>query len=428
MRRTLFILGVVILSGLIGTRAISQSRSTGAQLAVVGGTIYPSPTETPIRDGVVLINDGKIVAVGRRGAVQVPRGATVIEATGSTITAGFWNSHVHFLERMWNDAATLPASDLNRQFQMMLTRYGFTSVFDIWSSLENTRRLRDRVESGEVVGPRIRFTGPAMFTRGAAESPEMEISPPAVWASQGFMPMERIQLRRVAEASDAVEQARKLLDGGVDGVKLYVGPGRNSPGMSDGLIQAVVKESHSRGKLVFVHPTSTANLLASVRAGVDVLAHTTPQSDPWNESVLAEMKGAHVAVIPTLTFWRYLLRHDPASRADKQEEAGIAQLRAWVNAGGEVLYGTDLGYMTIYDPTDEYVLMAKAGMTFARILASLTTAPAERFGDSRRLGRIAPGFTADLTILRNDPSKDIRALAGVDYTLRDGKVIYRSPR
>lgn len=232
----------------------------------------------------------------------------------------------------------------------------------------------------------------------------------------------------MAEASDAVDQAKKLLDGGVDGVKLYVGPGRGSPGMSDSLIQAVVKEAHGRGKLVFVHPTSTANLLASVRAGVDVLAHTTPQSDPWNESVLAEMKEAHVAVIPTLTFWRYQLRHEPMSRADKVEETGIGQLRSWVDAGGVVLYGTDLGYMTIYDPTDEYVLMAKAGMTFPRILASLTTAPAERFGESKRLGRIAPGFTADLTILRNDPSKDIRALAGVDYTLRDGKVIYRSPR
>jgi hypothetical protein len=65
-------------------------------------------------------------------------------------------------------------------------------------------------------------------------------------------------------------------------------------------------------------------------------------------------------------------------------------------------------------------------MTFSQILASLTTAPAERFGASKRLGRVAPGLAADLTILRNDPSKDIRALAAVQYTIRDGKVIYRS--
>jgi imidazolonepropionase-like amidohydrolase len=93
-----------------------------------------------------------------------------------------------------------------------------------------------------------------------------------------------------------------------------------------------------------------------------------------------------------------------------------------------VLFGTDVGYVTQYDPTEEYALMAKAGMTFPQLLASLTTAPAERFGASRQLGRIAPGLAADLTVLRNDPSKDIRALGAVQYTIRDGRFIYRSSR
>jgi imidazolonepropionase-like amidohydrolase len=67
-------------------------------------------------------------------------------------------------------------------------------------------------------------------------------------------------------------------------------------------------------------------------------------------------------------------------------------------------------------------------MTFRQILASLTVAPAERFGVFRQLGRIASGFSADLTVLRGDPSKEIRALATVQYTLRVGKIIYRAPR
>jgi imidazolonepropionase-like amidohydrolase len=174
VRRTLLVLSVVILSGVLGTRTISQTRSTRAQLAVVGATIHTSPTEEPIRNGVVLVEGAKIVAVGRRGSERVPQGTDVIDAAGSTITAGFWNSHVHFLERMWMDPAKVPASDLTRQFQMMLTRYGFTSVFDIWSSWENTRQLRERVESGEVAGPRIRATGPAMFPKGAAATAYME--------------------------------------------------------------------------------------------------------------------------------------------------------------------------------------------------------------------------------------------------------------
>jgi imidazolonepropionase-like amidohydrolase len=168
--------------------------------------------------------------------------------------------------------------------------------------------------------------------------------------------------------------------------------------------------------------------MASVRAGVDVLAHTTPQSGPWDKSVLAAMTNARVALIPTLSFWRYQLRHERISAADAVEDSAVEQLRSWVGVGGEVLYGTDLGWVTIYDPTSEYLLMAKAGMTFPQILASLTTAPAARFGSSSQLGRIAVGLTADLTVLRSDPAKDIRALAGVDYTFRDGKVIYRSPR
>lgn len=429
MRRTLLILGVVVLSGSLGARALSQSLNTNAQFALVGGTIYASPTEEPIRNGVILIDGDKIVAVGRRASVRVPRGIDVIDCTGSTITAGFWNSHLHFLERKWTDAATLPASELSRQLQTMITQYGFTSVFDTWSMWDNTRRLRDRVESGEIAGPRIRSTGQATFPKGAAATPQMEMATQAAWGALGFMPLEKIQIPRVADASEAVEAARKLLDEGTDGLKLYaVTPGRNGAALPDSVIQALVKEGHSRGKPVFAHPTSTAGLMASVRAGVDVLAHTTPQSGPWDESVLAAMTQAGVALIPTLTLSRYELRHERLSLAEGFEETAIGQLRGWVRAGGVVLFGTDVGYMTAYDPTEEYALMAKAGMTFPQILASLTTAPAERFAASKQLGRIAPGLAADLTILRSDPSKDIRALAAVQYTIRDGKVIYRSSR
>jgi imidazolonepropionase-like amidohydrolase len=71
-------------------------------------------------------------------------------------------------------------------------------------------------------------------------------------------------------------------------------------------------------------------------------------------------------------------------------------------------------------------LMSQAGMSFRQILASLTTAPAERFGESEHLGRIATGFQGDLVVLKADPSRDLRALTAVQYTLRAGKIIYRA--
>jgi len=395
-------------------------------LALVGGTVYASPTDAPIRDAVVLVRDGRIAAVGDRRSLRVPQDVQIIDCAGLTITAGFWNSHVHFLQRKWADAAKTPASELERQLQEMLTQYGFTSVFDTWSMWENTRRLRDRIESGEVAGPRILSTGEAIFPKGVAPA---QAATQAAWGALGFMPSEGLQVARVEEPVEAVAAAKKLLDAGTDGIKLYaVTIGRNGVALPEPVIQALVKEAHGRGKLVFAHPTTESGLMAAVRASVDVVTHTTPQSGPWSESVPTAMTQARIALIPTLTLWRYELRHERISLGETFEKTAIDQLRSWVRAGGVTLFGTDVGYMTEYHPAREYVLMGDAGMTFAQILASLTTAPAERFAASRKTGRIAPGFDADLTVLRGDPANDVRLLAAVQYTLRDGKTIYRAPR
>jgi imidazolonepropionase-like amidohydrolase len=81
--------------------------------------------------------------------------------------------------------------------------------------------------------------------------------------------------------------------------------------------------------------------------------------------------------------------------------------------------------MTDYDPTDEYVYMQQAGLSYARILAALTTAPAARFGAGTRTGRLAAGLDADVVIFDGNPAEDIRALGRVRATLRAGQVIYR---
>jgi imidazolonepropionase-like amidohydrolase len=119
------------------------------------------------------------------------------------------------------------------------------------------------------------------------------------------------------------------------------------------------------------------------------------------------------------------MRHDRISAQEQVANTEVGQVRAWVAAGGTVLFGNDLGAID-YDPTEEYALMTEAGMSFSQILASLTTAPAERFGEDKQLGRISSGLEADLVVLKEDPSKNIRALADVKYTLRSGKIIFRA--
>jgi len=383
-------------------------------LALVGGTIYVSPTTEPIRDGVVLIQGGTIAGVGSRALLPVPETVQSIDCSGRAITAGFWNSHVHFFERKWANAAAIPAPELGRQLQDMLTRYGFTSVFDIGSMWQNTRRLRDRIESGEVPGPRIRSTGEGLVPPGALPSE-------AVLTMMGVM---SFPAPEIADAPQAAAASRKLLDQGVDGIKLFASSPR-SAALSESAIQAAVHEAHRVGKPVFVHPNSGTDVLAAVRGGVDIVAHTTPHSGPWDETILHAMSERRVAVTPTLTLWKYYMRHDRLSAQEKVAQTEIGQLRAWVAAGGDVLFGTDLGAVE-YDPSEEYALMSDAGMSFRQILASLTTAPAERFGESTHLGRIATGLQADLVVFRDDPSRNIRALAAVHCTLRAGKIVYRA--
>src|SRR5207249_11238267 len=96
---------------------------------------------------------------------------------------------------------------------------------------------------------------------------------------------------------------------------------------------------------------------------------------------------------------------------------------AYAGAGGEILFGTDVGYMTDYNPTDEYVLMARAGMNFRQILAALTTVPSERFG-AARAGRIVAGMDADLVMLSADPAGDAKAFACVRLVVRHGRIVY----
>ncbi len=400
-----------------GALAAQPFPPSNGKLALTAATIYLSPTEEPIRDGVIVIENGKIAAVGQRASVKVPNGAQRIDCTGLTITAGFWNSHVHFTEHKWERAGAIPAAELERQLQDMLTRYGFTSAFDLSSVWENTRRIRDRVESGEVPGPRIRSTGLGLQPANSG--------PPPLTA-MGFMGWMSYSLKEVADGPEAAAAVKALLDSGVDGIKLFASSPSSKAIMAPGAIEAAVAEAHRAGKPVFVHPNTGTDVLTAARAGVDVIVHTTPASGPWDDAIVSAMKEHGVALIPTLWIWKYYARHDRVSSQDTTVATELAQVRAWTSAGGTVLFGTDLG-ATDPDPAEEYVLMARAGMSFRQILATLTTAPAAKFGESKETGRIAVGFQADLAILRGDPAKDIQALTAVKYTLRAGKIIYRAP-
>ena len=217
------------------------------------------------------------------------------------------------MERQWAGAADIPSAELSGQLQAMLTRYGVTSAFDTGSSWENTRRLRDRIESGGIPGPRIRSTGEILFPKGGAIKPE-------ILDVIGSM---RLQTPEIADVADALAAAKKLLDAGVDGIKLYAATWYPPfVALPEEAMRAASEEAHRRGKPVFAHPTNRMGLLAALRGGADILVHTTPESGAWDETILSAMKQRGVALIPTLKLWKYELRHDrPSTREHLPERA-----------------------------------------------------------------------------------------------------------
>lgn len=390
------------------TAAYPQQASAGpSEVALVGGRVYISPFQPAIRNGVVIIRNGQIAAAGSRGKVHVPQGIGILDCSKMYIMAGFQNSHVHFTEPKWNNAADLPADQLTQQLQEMLTRYGFTTAVDLGSNLQNTLALRQRIDSGEVLGPRILTAGTPLYPPNGVP-----------YYIKNSMPANVLkQLPEPTSAAQAIQQVDEHVAQGAQVIKLFTGSWvarGQAVTMPLAVAEAAVTEAHKKGKLVFAHPSNVAGFQIALQSHVDVLGHAVEDTSGWSHDYSNEMRGQGMWLIPTL--WLF-------SR-DSNLDAILEQVRDYSQNHEQILFGTDAGFLTDYDPANEYVLMQRAGMDFWHILDSLTTAPALRFGQSLVRGQIKPGMNADLVIVSRDPESDIRNLAKVVFTYRDGRIIY----
>lgn len=378
-------------------------------LAIVHAKVYASPGARPADDATILIRSGKITAVGTH--VIIPRGVTTLPCGGCVALAGFWNTHVHFTETKWNDAAQLPAEQLTRQLQQMLTHSGFVTVVDAGSDPRNTIVLRRRIESNEVPGPHI-------YTAGAPLYPPNGIP----YYLKDLPPQILVQLGQPATPAEADAMVERNIALGTDIVKLftgsYVARGHVVP-MSVTIARAAVEAGHRHGQLVFAHPSNLEGVRVAMESGVDVLAHAPDTVAGVDDALISQLVAHHMAMVPTLKLF--------------SGDSDIARIRTIVakfhQLGGQLMFGTDTGFLTDYDLTEEYRQLARAGLSYRDVIAMLTTAPAQRFRVAGHQGRIAPGMDGDLTMLSSDPaSGDATAFTKVRYTIRKGQVLYGARR
>ena len=328
-----------------------------------------------------------------------------MDLSGKVIVAGYWNSHVHF-ETGWHGVAQTPASQVEAHLQEMLTRWGFTTVWDLGSDPFNTLALRGRIKSGEVRGPQILMAGDIFPLNGHPV----------------YLPAD-LQLPEAATPEQAKQMAENYMNMGLDGMKLFTGAFMGDKpvvNMDTAIVKAAVDVAHAQGKPAFAHPQNHTGVDNALAGGVDILAHTIPNEGSFTAGELAQMKLQHTALIPTLTLWTTVVQNPQV--ADMLVSNGVDELKTYFSQGGTILFGTDVGFQTVYDTSQECEYMGRA-MGWRDVLASLTSNPSTYFKQPEK-GKVGKGMIADLVVLDADPASDVRNLSKVDYTIRNGEIIY----
>ena len=372
--------------------------------------IYVSPTAPPIDNGTILIRDGVIAAVGQN--VDVPVGAAEIPCDRCIVTAGFWNAHVHFTEPKWNLAEWKSDDLLDAQLADMFLSHGFTTVIDVGSNPADTFAIRRRIERVQLKGPYIYSSGPPLYPPNGIPFYIKETAP--LWM-QALMP-------QPGTPDAARRTVRRNLASGADLTKLFTGSwvqrGHVLP-MPLNIAQAAVEESHLNGKLVFAHPSNLAGVRVAIDSGVDVLAHAADDTRGIDQALLSSAVQKNMAMVPTLKMFASTVTTDPHYMDPICDE--VRQFHA---LGGQLIFGTDVGYMTDYSTDGEFVELGRSGLNWKDVLAMLTTNPASRMGASEAKGTVAPGKIADLTILHADPATDLTNFSRVQMVIRSGRVLW----
>ena len=382
----------------------------GDALVVRAGRVVSSPdgpapaAPTPRR---VTVRDGVIESIGD-DAGPLPPGANVVGSGSETVVAGLWNTHVHLTPRALAGARRRPPAELESALGELLTSHGFTTVVDLGSDPRNTLPLRRRVESGEVAGPRILTATTALHPHRGLPFYTRAAVPRHLWWA---IPTPRTPGRAAAVVR---RQTRR----GADVTKLFTGsyitPQRVKPMRTD-IATAAVRVAHEHGRLVFAHASNREGLQVALDAGVDVIAHVPDETDGV-APLLRRAAESGVVMVPTFQMFARTVTDDPAYL-----EPILDAARGFLEAGGRMMFGTDVGYME--DPTigDEVAYLRRCGLDGAELLRMFTTTPADLFGGLG--GRVEPGLPGDLTIFDGDPLTDPAAYSRVLWTIRGGRVV-----
>lgn len=411
--------------------AIATPAAAATQI-ILAGNVITDPAKGMEGPSVITVTDGRIVSVERGTAPgNAPADAEIIDLSTKTVLPGLIDLHVHLTGDPggdFRDEAVDPDEwgvVMGVKNAALTVRAGFTTVREAGSAQNTAFVLRRGTAEGKIVGPRIVAAGPALSIVGGHADVTGFRKDVLAALDGGYT------CTGPLECAEKVRKASRL---GADVIKITATGGvlsQQGRGLeahfTDAEMKSIADTAHSLGLKVMAHAHGARGIEAASAAGIDTIDHGTFA----DEAALKVMKAKGTVLVPTLMalegvrarLGKGIYTPTVEVKARQAIEAAGRQVTRAKQMGVTVAFGTDAGVFEHGSNAGEFALMVKAGMTPKEALASATTVAAKTLGMENELGKIAPGYSADLIAVAANPLDDVRTLEKVEWVMVRGRKI-----
>ncbi|WP_417458529.1 amidohydrolase family protein [Kordiimonas sp.] len=415
-------MAAVTFGAALAAQAAETVITADAMLDVTNGKLLEKP--------MIVVRDDRIVAIGKQGTFTAGEDAQYIALDGMTLLPGFMDMHVHLSSDAETPFFASMSYSVPRQTVVAVKNAkrtlmaGFTTVRDLGDSGYSVIGVRDGINAGEIVGPRIFSAGNALSITGGH-------------CDDNFLPPElHVRSGGVADGPWAArEKVRENIKYGANAIKFCATGGVFSKGTKVGVQQysldemkAIVEETHRRGLVAAAHAHGTSGIKAAIVAGVDSVEHVSFLDD---EGVaLAKKFGTYFSMDIynteyTLTFGAE--NGVPEENLNKERQVSKAQRESFTRAvkgGVKMVFGSDAAIYPHGDNAKQFSRMVQFGMTPLQALQAATINPATLMKQERDLGALKEGFLADIVAVKGNPLEDITVTEDVSFVMKNG-VVYK---
>jgi imidazolonepropionase-like amidohydrolase len=422
--------GCVTALGVSSSLAAPPPRPKGP-VVVKAARLFDSATGALVTPGVVVVVDGAIVGVGAQA--KLPANATTIELGDATLLPGLIDAHTHLSHEASGD---WKADELDRfkrsdaEEAIVATAYaertvlaGFTTVRDLGSSGMIDVGLRNAINRGKIIGPRMLVAVNAIGARaGHCDS--------SAGYREGLLKEPGIE-EGVADGADQMRAAvRYAVKHGADVIKTCASGGVlsladkvDSPQLTQAEVSALVDEAHALGRKAAAHAHGAEAAKRAIRAGIDSIEHGSFLDD--EALTMMKQRGTALVYTPVLCLKDRLRSSGAPQVILEKADAAVAggTIRKAIAKGVIVAFGSDAGVCPHGSQVAQFADMVQHGMTPAAALRSATAVAAKLLGVETVVGSLSVGKRADVIAVPGDPLRDITKIEKVSFVMRDGVVV-----